>query len=616
VKNADSTSQPVQAPIRLPGSKEELQQVLEQLYGSTPSTSIGLTRCCICGRLSKTDPGSIQYSIDIQTNQTVEYARSQGWEIVGIYNDTGITGRHSRRNGLQQVIHDIKTRRTDVVLFHRVDRSFRNLGSLIKFMNLASRYHVRVIFVTEQFDTDSPGGRMMLYMSGAFAELYVRITSERVREMKEARFERGLPNGSFRLGYCNGLCSRCTDPNGPGYCPLVGGSDRGDGRVLVPHPIEQHAARLIAYLYHDHWSYRAIADYLNSNAFRLPDGQVVRFRTKGVAGQSLPGLFTESAIRIRILSPFDTGFIARYPSKPLDMEDDPEHPDRKPDRPKQKGPNRRIPLQLIRGRHEAIIPFQIWQQNQIIRQNKSHTSTTNGQSKRINPYANVARCWECYSYDGTLANLRGSTGSSDRRSYGRCGRWQDAYRRRKQQPALPADSVLASLDLATDGIDRELADRHHNVPIDKIKAEFHSLFSRLAIPPEWYDLIVAYFLNDDGLSEYKRETYELRQEMERVKNLHSTNMLSRAQAMQKISQINAQLRRLQPSTHPAASTVIPLLQDFRQLWRQLEPLEQRGLLNVVFTGVFFDAQGNSRAILANSPFDALMRVEGNDPIVQ
>lgn len=242
MKNADSTSQPVQAPIRIPGSKEELQQVLEQLYGSTASTPIGLIRCCICGRLSKTDPGSIQYSIDIQTNQTVEYARSQGWEIVGIYNDTGITGRHSRRQGLQQVVQDIRTRRIDIVLFHRVDRSFRNLGSLIKFMNLASRYHVRVIFVTEQFDTDSPGGRMMLYMSGAFAELYVRITSERVREMKEARFERGLPNGSFRLGYCNGLCSRCTDPNGPDYCPLVGGSDRGDGRVLVPHPIEQHAA--------------------------------------------------------------------------------------------------------------------------------------------------------------------------------------------------------------------------------------------------------------------------------------------------------------------------------------------------------------------------------------
>lgn len=90
---------------------------------------------------------------------------------------------------------------------------------------------------------------------------------------------------------------------------------------------------MIAYLYYDHWSYRAIADYLNSNTFRLPDGQIVRFRTKGVVGQSLPGLFTESTIRIRILSPFDTGFIARYPSKPLDMEDDPVHPDRKPDRP-------------------------------------------------------------------------------------------------------------------------------------------------------------------------------------------------------------------------------------------------------------------------------------------
>ena len=112
----------------------------------------------------------------------------------------------------------------------------------------------------------------MLYV-WRIAELYVRITSERVREMKEARFERGLPNGSLRLGYCKGLCSHCTNPNGPGYCPLVGEPDRGNGRVWVPHPIEQHAARLIAYLYHDGWSYQAIADYLNSHAFRLPDGE-------------------------------------------------------------------------------------------------------------------------------------------------------------------------------------------------------------------------------------------------------------------------------------------------------------------------------------------------------
>ncbi len=48
---------------------------------------------------------------------------------------------------------------------------------------MIARYHVRVIFVAEQFDTESPGGRMMPYVLGAVAELYVRITSQRVREM-------------------------------------------------------------------------------------------------------------------------------------------------------------------------------------------------------------------------------------------------------------------------------------------------------------------------------------------------------------------------------------------------------------------------------------------------
>ena len=596
---------------QLPQTPAELQQVLDQLYGGAQSRTQGggLTRCDVYGRLSKAEPGSMQYSIDIQTNRAVEYARTQGWEIVEIYNDTGATGRHSRRRGLQQVIHDIKTGRIDVALFHRVDRSFRNLGSLIKFMNLAARYHTRIIFVTEQFDTDSPGGRIMLYVSGAFAELYLLITSERVREMKEARFNAGLPNGSLRLGYCNGLCSHCADPNGPGYCPLVGNPDRGDGRVLVPHPIEQHAARLIAYRYHDHWSDQEIADYLNSNAFYLPDGQKVRFRTKGVPGQSAPGLFTADSVRIKVLNPFDAGFIARYPSKPLDMEDDPEHPDRKPDRPRQAAPNRRIPLQLIKGRHEAIIPFELWQQNQIIRQSKSRTSTSNGQPKRINPYTSVARCWECYSHDGSIASLRGSTGSTDRRGYGRCGRCQDAYRQRKRHARPTDDSLLASLDLAAEPIGRELADRHRNIPLDKIELGFASLIDRLVIPTDWHDLIIAYFLNDEGLVEYKRQTYDYQQELESVKDRHANGMLGRAQAIQKISQINAQLRRLQPSAHPSAAVLIPLLQDFSRLWRQLEPIEQRGLLTAMFTGVFFDAQGQMQLILANDPFDSLLGVD-------
>lgn len=92
---------------------------------------------------------------------------------------------------------------------------------------------------------DLKAGRMVMLIVAILAEFFLRLTIQRVHEMKEVRYQNGLPNGAARFGSCNGLCSKCTAPSGPGYCPLVGHADRGDGRVLVPHPIESHILRLI-----------------------------------------------------------------------------------------------------------------------------------------------------------------------------------------------------------------------------------------------------------------------------------------------------------------------------------------------------------------------------------
>ena len=64
-------------------------------------------------------------------------------------------------------------------------------------------------------------------------------------EGKRTRLKKGLVNGAYHYGYCNGRCTQCTDPNGPGYCPRHGQADLGNGYVIVPHPLESIAVRLI-----------------------------------------------------------------------------------------------------------------------------------------------------------------------------------------------------------------------------------------------------------------------------------------------------------------------------------------------------------------------------------
>lgn len=328
-------------------------------------------KAAIYTRVSRIDPRHHGYSMDIQPDRAEEYARSKGWDVYEIYADPAKTGRNSRRPSLQKMIGDIRAGRVTVVVVHRLDRLYRNLESLLKFIRMIKAYKVRLVSVTEQIDTDNWWGRLVLYVLGALAEMYIWQSSARTREAKLERVMNGLSNASFRFGYCKGLCSTCKDPNGKGYCPLYGSVDRVEsqrGRIPVPHPIEMHAVSLAAHLYSRGKSDLEIASDLNSHTFRLPDNSEVVFRTKGLPGQTLPGPFSRDNVRDIIRSPFYVGLVAHYPTRPLDMDDDVENPKRKGTQ--QPLRNKRQPQILQKGLHQAIYPYKLWEQNMQLRQSK------------------------------------------------------------------------------------------------------------------------------------------------------------------------------------------------------------------------------------------------------
>jgi DNA invertase Pin-like site-specific DNA recombinase len=186
--------------------------------------------------------------------------------------DLDETGRNSRRKNIRKLIRLIKAGKIDTLVIYSLDRLYRNVESFAKFLGLLRQYNVRLISISENFDTETPWGRLVMFVLAAMAEMFVRQTSVRTRSAIKARMQKGLPSGAYRFGYCNGLCSNCTDPNGPGYCPFVGETDQGDGRILIPHPIESHAVRLIVSLYSQGMSDKDIAEYLNSHTFEIHHG--------------------------------------------------------------------------------------------------------------------------------------------------------------------------------------------------------------------------------------------------------------------------------------------------------------------------------------------------------
>jgi site-specific DNA recombinase len=567
--------------------------------------------------------------MEFQPDRAEEYVRSKGWLIAGLYADPDRTGRNSKRPDLQRMIRDIESGKVTVIVVHRLDRLYRNLESLLRFLRFLKRYRVRLVSVTEQIDTDSWWGRLVLYVLGALAEMYVWQTSVRVREIKAELSRKGHHNGTVPIGYCNGLCSTCTDLNGPGYCPLAGQTDRVEsqrGRIPVPHPVDRHAIVLIHTLYSQGLSYHDIAMHLNLHRFHLPGGLDVQFRTKGVNNKHPERPFNRDSVREIIANPFYVGLVVRRPNLPLDMDDDrapgmgnPDYPLKNAPKKKAKkfpdGMTQRSIIEMHPGRHQGILPLSLWQANQQERKNRSGSMRPNGRPMHEYLLSGVGFCWECHDWDGRQAALHGLTGNGYQ--YYRCATIQGEYKTRHQgKPKVFAATLDAlQMDASEQKGKRGLITRHRStLQQNRMEEYITRMMEGLVIPDEWIELILAYYLSDQGMSEFELRSFNLRQELTRQRELFKRGHITQAEYDQAFYQLDRQLQQLKPSAQPETEQVVPLFKDFRELWQQMTLTERRAILQAIFTGLYFDAECQLKKMLARSPFDRLLLINAGTKI--
>jgi DNA invertase Pin-like site-specific DNA recombinase len=606
----------------LPTSPAELEQYVQRAIGIAAG-KMNCERAAVYSRVSNIDQHARSYSMEYQPDRSEEYARSKNWQVVGLYADPDRTGRNSKRPDLQRMIRDIESGKITVVVVHRLDRLYRNLESLLRFLRFLKKHHVRLVSVTEQIDTDSWWGRLVLYVLGALAEMYVWQTSVRVREIKVEMARRGLHNGLAPYGYCNGLCSTCTSRNGAEYCPLVGQPDRPEsrrGRIPVPHPVDQYAVKLVHALYDQGFSDKDIAEYLNTHQFKLPDGSQIKFRTKGPRNFLPERSFTKESIREIVTNPFYAGLIARHTVKPLDMDDEQlpgviaANNTRKPQRINPNGSKRAI-IELNTGQHQALISVALWQSNQQLRKRKFKTPVNQSNPTREYLLTGVGCCWECHAWDGRKAGLRGVAGSGDR-TYYRCATLHDLYKTRRKRKPEEAASTLPAVGITakSDNSGSELPERHKaNLRTEVLEEQINRLVETMVIPEDWYEGILAYYLSDDGMSEFEMQGYNMRQELTRQRELYKRGHITQAEYEEAYLRINRYLQQFKPSVRPEAREIIPLLQNFTGIWHQMTLTERRAILQTMFTGLYFDAESQLRKAAANSPFDRLLGLVLQEP---
>jgi site-specific DNA recombinase len=164
-------------------------------------------RCAVYTRKS-TDEGMDQEynSIDAQRDAGHAYIASQraeGWiPVADDYDDPAFSGGHMERPALRRLLADIEARTIDVVVIYKIDRLTRSLTDFSRMVEVFERYGVSFVSVTQQFNTTTSMGRLMLNILLSFAQFEREVTGERIRDKIAASKRKGMWMGGVPpLGY-------------------------------------------------------------------------------------------------------------------------------------------------------------------------------------------------------------------------------------------------------------------------------------------------------------------------------------------------------------------------------------------------------------------------------
>ena len=164
-------------------------------------------RCAIYTRKSTEDGLEQEFnSLDAQRDAGEAYIASQkseGWVcLADHYDDGGFTGGNMERPALQRLLADIEAGKVDCIVVYKVDRLSRSLIDFSKIMDVLERHKVSFVSVTQQFNTSTSMGRLMLNVLLSFAQFEREMISERTRDKIAATRRKGKWTGGMpMLGY-------------------------------------------------------------------------------------------------------------------------------------------------------------------------------------------------------------------------------------------------------------------------------------------------------------------------------------------------------------------------------------------------------------------------------
>lgn len=176
---------------------------------ATPTSTLTVPpkRCAVYCRVSSDERLDQSFnSIDAQKEAGHAFIKSQsheGWIAVSDdYDDGGFSGGNMERPALRRLMTDIEGGRVDIVVVYKIDRLSRSLADFARMVEIFDRCKVSFSAVTQQINSATSMGRLMLNVLLSFAQFEREVTGERIRDKIAASKAKGMwMGGPLPLGY-------------------------------------------------------------------------------------------------------------------------------------------------------------------------------------------------------------------------------------------------------------------------------------------------------------------------------------------------------------------------------------------------------------------------------
>lgn len=215
-------------------------------------------------------------SLELQEDAGRRYAEQQGYHVIAVESDEGISGRTwHKRPAVHRVMGMIERSEADVIILWKWSRLSRSRLDWAVALDKVEAAGGRIESATEQVDVSTSTGRFARGMLAEFAAFESERIGDTWKEAHRRRIDRGMPaTGKKRFGYQY---------------------DRDNG--FTPHPVEGPVLQECYRMYTSGASFYQLAAHLNNSPARPGEGY----------DGPKPGLWSPKSVRRIMDNPFAAG---------------------------------------------------------------------------------------------------------------------------------------------------------------------------------------------------------------------------------------------------------------------------------------------------------------------